>query len=220
MKENNTYSIDHTSEYIHIRFNRSNKIISSAVLNGGISSVDHILNLKVPLNVKHNDSPDKTLKDFSNKKGWYGKITGMMTAASMNTFEIKRQFLDKTEVLILVTAGLSNARRVGDKADYKNEAGTINIIMYTSAILTEAAMIEAVMIITEAKTAALAELKITSPISGKIATGTGTDSVAVISGQGPDKYNFCGKHVFLGEIIGKNVLAAVRSSIKKAIKST
>ena len=219
MKEDKTYLIEHTSEYLHISFNRSNKIISSAVFNGGISSVDHILNLKVPLNVKHNDSPDKTLKDFSRRKGWHGQITGMMTAASMDTLEIKRQFLDKTEVVILVTAGLSNARRAGDKADFKEEAGTINIIMYTSAILTEAAMIEAVMIITEAKTAALAELKITSPISGKIATGTGTDSVAVISGQGPEIYNFCGKHVLLGEIIGKNVLEAVRNSINKAIKS-
>ncbi len=143
----------------------------------------------------------------------------MMTAASMNTFEIKKEFIDRTEILILVTAGLSNARRVGDKADYNNDAGTINIIMYTSAILTEAAMIEAVMIITEAKTAAIEELKIISPISGKLATGTGTDSVAVISGYGPEKYEFCGKHVLLGEIIGKNVLDAVKRSIKKSNKS-
>jgi adenosylcobinamide amidohydrolase len=200
-----------------MQFRRSHKIISSAVYNGGITSAYHILNLKVPLKTESNDSPQKTIREFSNKKKWGEKTVGMMTAASMDTLVILKKMINVTELVVIVTSGLSNARRVGDKADYKPTNGTINIIMYISGVLTEAAMVEAVMIITEAKTVVLEELQIVSPVSGKTATGTGTDSIVVVSGQGPETYEFCGKHILLGEIIGRTVINAVKKSIKIAL---
>jgi len=81
------------------------------------------------------------------------------------------------------------------------------------AQLTDAASIEAILIITEAKAAALQDAKIISPISNKIATGTGTDSVAVVSGHGPETISYCGKHVLFGEILGRLVMETVASSI-------
>ena len=193
-------------------------VISSAVLNGGFIQADHILNLKIPLIANYNTSPDKSLGMFSNRKLWAGVTVGLMTAASMNTFVLRKENINNTEIAVMVTAGLSNARRAGDKADYINSAGTINIIMYTSGQLSPAAMIEAVMIITEAKTAVLQELEIRSSVSGEIATGTGTDAIVVVSGYGPDKFEYCGKHLLLGETIGRTVIDAVRVSVKKAIR--
>ncbi len=64
MKSKPAYLLKQTSEYIHLQFNKPHKVISSAVCNGGVSSVNHILNLKVPLKVDHNDSPCKTLRTF------------------------------------------------------------------------------------------------------------------------------------------------------------
>lgn len=212
------YSLEHTSDYVHLQFTRPHRIVSSAVLNGGFVKADHILNLKVPLTADYNVSPEKTLRIFSHRKLWTGTTVGLMTAALMDTFVLRKESINNTEVAIMVTAGLSNARRAGDKADYRNRAGTINIIMYASGQLTPAAMVEAVMIITEAKTAALQELQILSPVSKKIATGTGTDAIVVVSGYGPDKFEYCGKHLLLGEIIGRTVIDAVRVSVKKALR--
>ncbi len=211
------YSLEHTPDYVHLKFSKPHRVISSAILNGGFTHADHILNLKVPLKTDSIDGPEKTLQLFSQKKNWTGITVGMMTAASMNTFVIRKKSINNTEVVVIVTSGLSNARKVGDKADFRNRTGTINIIMYASGQLTPAAMVEAVMISTEAKTAVLQELKILSPVSKKIATGTGTDAIVIVSGYGPDNFEYCGKHVLLGETIGITVIDAVRASVKKAL---
>jgi len=76
-----------------------------------------------------------------------------------------------------------------------------------------AAMVEATMLATEAKAAALQNANILSSVSQQIATGTGTDAIAVVSGSGPQEIAFCGKHVLLGETIGRLVISAVESSI-------
>jgi len=122
-------------------------------------------------------------------------------------------------ITVLVTTGISNARRAGDKADIQelsgtiDEVGTINLILIFSAQLTDTAMVEAMMIATEGKAAALQNAKILSPLSGLLATGTGTDAIAVVCGNGSQKIKFCGKHVLLGEWIGRLVITAVTRSL-------
>ncbi len=142
-----------------------------------------------------------------------------MTAASMDSFRLTQETVQGIEMAVLVTSGLSNHRRVGDRAEYRKmvtepkEIGTINIIVMTSAKLTDAAMVEALLIVTEAKTAVLHDANITSPVSGKMATGTGTDSVAVVSGHGSETVGYCGKHVLFGEVLGRMVIETVAASI-------
>ena len=125
----------------------------------------------------------------------------------------------------MVTSGLSNPRRAGDYAEHiqmashYNQVGTINIIVITSASLTGSALIEALLVTTEAKSAALQDAGIVSPVSNKPATGTGTDSAAVASGPGPGDVKYCGKHVLFGELLGGSVIDAVSSSIQWAIEN-
>jgi len=143
----------------------------------------------------------------------------MMTAASMDSFRMAKKSEQGIDIAVLVTSGLSNPRRVGDLAEHRSmttsstKVGTINIVIVTSAILTGAASVEALLIATEAKSAALQEAGIKSPVSNLLATGTGTDSVAIISGHGPETVNYCGKHVLYGEILGRMVTDTVKSSI-------
>jgi adenosylcobinamide amidohydrolase len=121
---------------------------------------------------------------------------------------------------VLVTAGLSNARRAGDRAEHRDimaavsDFGTINIICLTCAGMTPAAMIEAVMTVTEAKAAALQNLGIKSKVSDGSATGTGTDAIAIAADPQADKIRYCGKHVLCGELLANLVIEAVTSSIK------
>ncbi|KKK63524.1 hypothetical protein LCGC14_2993410, partial [marine sediment metagenome] len=199
-------SLDHAQNHIHVEFCTPHQVISSAVLNGGIVQASHLVNLGVPKRLASLEPPEVTLAKYCADAGWSGTIVGMMTAASMDSFRMARESVQNVDVVVLVTSGLSNPRRVGDRAEHRKmatqseEIGTINIIAMTSTILTGPAMVEALMIVTEAKSAALQEAGIRSPVSNKIATGTGTDAIAVVSGLGPETVRYCGKHVLFGEI--------------------
>ena len=209
----------HTDEHIHVEFNQPHEVVSSAVLNGGVVQANHIVNMKVAKDFVATETPEQSLLNYGLAAGWNGTVVGMMTAASMKSFRINKESAHGVDIIVLVTSGLSNARRVGDHAEnrtmnlHSNEVGTINVVILTSAKLTAAAMIEALLIVTEAKAAALHEAGIISPISNKIATGTGTDSVAVVSGHGKETIAYCGKHVLFGEMLGRLVIKTVASSI-------
>ncbi len=212
-------SLTHTQSHIHVEFSIPHQVMSSAVLNGGLVYADHLVNIKVPKCLTSPSSPQLTLAKYCEDANWHGNSVGMMTAASMDSFRMAKESAQNIDIIVLVTSGLSNPRRVGDRAEHRimaaesEEIGTINIIIITSAILTGAAMVEALLIVTEAKTTALQDAGIISPVSNKIATGTGTDSVAVVSGHGPEEVNYCGKHVLFGEILGRMVTDTVASSI-------
>ncbi len=215
-------TLSHTQNHIHVDFSVPHQVISSAVLNGGIVQANHIVNMKVSKNCVSTELPEATLSKYCTDSGWAGTTVGMMTAASMNSFRMNKESEQGIDIVVLVTSGLSNSRRVGDRAEHRimnshsGEAGTINIVVLTSAILTASASVEALLIVTESKCAALQEAKIRSSVSNKIATGTGTDSVAIVSGHGPETVTYCGKHVLFGEILGRMVTNTVASSIEWA----
>jgi adenosylcobinamide amidohydrolase len=75
-------------------------------------------------------------------------------------------------------------------------------------------MISTVITATEAKTAALLDLRIMSVATGGQATGTGTDAVVVVSGKGtPIRY--AGGHTLYGQLVGEAVHAAVSRALLK-----
>lgn len=152
--------------------------------------------------------------------GWEGMTVGMMIAASMNSFQQVCRVEREVKVVALVTAGVSNARRAGEEAEWREigvtplESGTINIIVLTNARLTQAAMVEAVITVTEAKTAVLQDRSVKSPVTGEPATGTGTDAITIVSGFGPVEMRYCGKHVIFSEMLAKTVMQAITASLK------
>jgi adenosylcobinamide amidohydrolase len=78
--------------------------------------------------------------------------------------------------------------------------------------LVDEAMVEAVQIATEGRVRALYEKGIKSSRSGLLATGTGTDCIAVVSlGDNPVRY--CGKHTQMGELIGMAAYSAVKKGL-------
>ncbi|MFK5986005.1 MAG: adenosylcobinamide amidohydrolase [Pseudomonadota bacterium] len=214
-------SIEHTNNHIHVELHSPCIIISSAVLNGGIKQAKHIVNLKVSGNPIVTETPEQTVNHYCTENNWHGTTIGMMTAASMDSFRLAIESEQGIQLCVLVTSGLSNPRRAGDRADQQimvvenEQIGTINTIILSSATLTGAALVEALMIATEAKSTALYDAGIISPVSNLPATGTGTDAIAIVSGKGPETVRYCGKHVLFGEILGRLVYRVVMSSIKQ-----
>lgn len=218
------HSVNKSDSSIVINFTRECKSLSSSILNGGFQKTNTAIILKVDENFegkKNNfEDPAETILKYSKTIKQNFPIIGMMTSALMDSYrEVKIQ-KDDVIVSAFLTAGVSNAKCAGEKAEWQSfeqrpyTSGTINIIVYTNLNLSEAAMTEAVMIISEAKAVALQELKILTP-DKNIATGTGTDSTAIVCEQKGTETKFCGKHTLLGEMIGKSVVEALKDSLNE-----
>ncbi|WP_289022244.1 helical backbone metal receptor [Desulfobacter postgatei] len=141
----------------------------------------------------------------------------VMTGVDMGNLSIRTETFKEMKVTALVTAGvMSNALRMGTDEGMFYEPGTINILILTNMRLTPRAMSRAIISTTEAKTALLEDLDIRSSTSGANhpATGTGTDNILVVAGQGLPIDN-AGGHTKMGELIAKAVYAGVENAIKK-----
>lgn len=111
-----------------------------------------------------------------------------------------------TEAQAVATVGLSNAERVGHRVDYTGrDWGTINVALRLNRGLTEPALLEAMSIAVQARTAAVIEADM--PLGPGRATGTGTDCVAVAAPPGAHCY--AGLHTGIGEALGRAVYDAV-----------
>lgn len=150
-----------------------------------------------------------------------GDIAQMATAADMDNLAVVTKTFRPFVVTALVTAGAkTNALRTGvdEGTHIEGEApkGTVNILILTNARLTDGAMARAVVTVTEAKTAAFEDLKVPSSYTKNVqATGTGTDSVIVVSGTKGPQVTYTGGHSRIGELIGKAVYEAVVEALGK-----
>ena len=74
---------------------------------------------------------------------------------------------------------------------------------------------EALSIISEARTFSVLEQKIPSSKSKKVSTGTGTDCIVLSSNLEGTPLTYSGKHTILGELIGKLVIRCISEGIQK-----
>jgi len=148
-------------------------------------------------------------------------VAGMSTAADLDNLAVVSKHYGPLTVTVLATAGAkSNAIRTGvDAGTYiegNTPAGTINILLLTNIRLTDAALARALITVTEGKTAALEDLKVPSTYTPNVqATGTGTDSIIVVSGTQSPQASYTGGHSRIGELIGKATYEAVLAALGK-----
>ncbi len=97
---------------------------------------------------------------------------------------------------------------------HSENSGTINTILCISRELTPGALVRSIVTATEAKTAALWELNVNSRYSDGLATGTGTDQIAVAcKKEDAMALSGAGKHTKLGELVGLAVKQAVTEAL-------
>lgn len=149
----------------------------------------------------------------------------LFTGADMDHVALVKKSHRALEVTALVTAGVrSNAMRMGvdeglfcepDRNSDANHPGTINILLLSNCRMSPGAMSRAIITATEAKSSALQDLDIRSSFTGRTsqATGTGTDNIMVVEGDGPP-IDGSGGHTKLGELIA----AAIHQAVGEAIR--
>jgi len=192
------------------------RVLSWAPLHGGLLLARSILNHQVRINEEPPEDPTSFLLSVSQRLRAVAPVVGLMTGVLME--RLSRHAVQRENLLLecFATVGLSNALAIGDPATYEETPGTINLIVVLNQPLTDSALIEATAMSTEAKTQALFAARVKSVRSDALATGTGTDCVAVACPQGATGYRYCGKHTLLGELLGRVVSEATEEGLRKA----
>lgn len=195
------------------RFPEPRLCISSGPLGGGIGRRDWVLNATVPLDYDRLD-PDVHLSQIAAALDLSGTGCGLLTAV-----DVTRHHLAADDgVHAAATVGLSSPTwAAAPDGHFRRElpaattVGTINIVVAVPARLCDAALVNAVVTATEAKTQALRE-------AGVQATGTASDAVVVhCPADGPTEA-YGGPRSLFGARIARAVYAAVLDGSREWIE--
>ena len=185
--------------------------LSSSFFGGGFRRVQHILNAYVPADYCSN-TPAADLKAIAARCDVNQPFVGLLTAVPLHKARFVYFAQDGMRVGVLATAGVGNATSAGISPPFAYSPGTINVIVLLDAKLARSAMVNALITVTEAKSAVLSEMDVRTP-EGIPATGTSTDTVTVaITGRGPSQ-PYAGPATLVGWLLAKGVRQAVRESL-------
>jgi adenosylcobinamide hydrolase len=181
-------------------------VLSSAVVNGGMFSTRHIVNMHVVKGYNCSD-PENDLRLFASECGITDPFVGLMTAAWTQNAGVAAESHDDMQVVAIVTIGLSNAMNAGVSAPMAWSAGTINTIVLIDSAMTPAAMANAIITATEAKTMTLVEWD-EHTRDGERASGTSTDSVAIACTNRGEPLRYAGSATIVGWLIARAIRRA------------
>jgi adenosylcobinamide amidohydrolase len=202
-------------------------VLSSAPCRGGFIKARYVLNHQVKANPIAAPQPvlDSTWGDPARYLGRLAAGLGLqppcvalMTAVPLSRLVLACESRGPLWVEGFLTVGVSNAVKAGEPVgNEENERmsrrpGTINIVLITNAHLSASAMVGAVQVVTESKTATLLSSGVRSWTGRRGATGTGTDAVVIVGGDGP-ALRYSGTHTQLGELIGRLVERGLRKGL-------
>lgn len=204
-------SILQTDEALHIQSKAPLVTLSSAIVGGGYGRVHHILNANVDKDF-YCKNPKAWLRSLARNMDIQESFIGLLTAVKLHKARLGFVESNGLRVGALVTVGVGNAVSAGVTSPFLDQAGTINIILLLDARLTRAAMLNAVITATEAKSAVLTENNIRTP-DGHPATGTSTDTVTIASTGIGDLQAYAGPVTTVGWLIARAVRQAVQESL-------
>lgn len=234
--------IHREEKIIYARFLRPHSVLSTCRAAGGLrTDLAYLYNHQScePAGHSHRLPPQAYRDPLGYRQticGQYGlpadQCATLGTAANMHNACIAVHSFRDLTVAAVCTGGVEgNAGRVGDPAtvaeieggferlppaDEIPGPGTINTLLFIGKPLIPGALTRCIMTATEAKTAALQELAVNSRYSDGLATGTGTDQIAVAAMEnGETPLTSAGKHAKLGELIGRAVYEAIRGTLAR-----
>jgi iron complex transport system ATP-binding protein len=202
---------------IHVQSIIPLRTISNGVKGEGIQWHKHFCNFHV--NKDYNcDNPVKDIGEWLHQKGIpTEQSVGMMTAVELSDVVISKKEIKGIEFMAVVTAGVGNAVDITntEMCQTPMTIGTINIMLFIDAHLTDGGLVNGLMSATEAKVKALHVMKIQDPKSRTIATGTSTDAMVLAVTQQGEKTPYAGSGTLIGKGIGHLVYEGVIKAIQK-----
>ncbi len=202
--------------WLEIDLGAPHRVLSWSLSAPGFTHASHILWREV----RNADLPPDMdvrgwLRDRLRERGRTDAVA-MLTSRDLDAYETARATVGGVTATCVATVGLSNAERVGARVDRRDKDwrdkdwgdkdwGTINLAVCLDAGLGDGALLETLSIATQARTAAVMDVGYRLPTG--IATGTGTDCIAVAAPAG--NAAFAGLHTPPGEAVGRAVYDAI-----------
>ena len=201
---------------VRISSERPLRVLGSAVVGGGFGVTREILNVHVD-DQYDGERPDEDLAAVAAELGIREPFVGLMTAAYTQFARCAVERLGDLAVAAVVSVGLSNTSSAGVTPPIgagpaggaaAPGPGTINIVLLVDGALTPAAMVNAVITATEAKTMTLAAWDVKTP-EGDAASGTSTDTVVVACTGRGEELGYAGPATPVGWLAARAVRAAM-----------
>lgn len=219
-------TIEITTERILCQFPVPRTGISTSPSNGGIQIYDGIFIQRLMQYIDHeNELPGGSLGSYLSLVAQQERLncgTGLITTAKMENFGHSiATGLDTIEVY--ATAGVKgNAARAGEPPLYQEiengfnpVGGTINLLVFLSVSLPLGILARALITLTEAKSAILSEMGISSVTSGQAATGTSTDGIILVMNDSGPLRTDVGTYSELGSLMATAAQQAIKQSVIK-----
>lgn len=188
------------------------RVLSSAVLRGGLVDARVIVNRHVDKGHPCSE-PDGILAAFARDLGLPEPYVGLLTAARTEHAETAEVAGWGYHVMAVATVGLSNRVAAGRAEVARWVASTINTIIVVDGDPEPAALVNAVITVTEVKALALIEAGIRAE-GGHPATGTSTDAVVIAATGRGRRARFGGPASELGATIGRAARRALEAGIR------
>lgn len=186
------------------RFDEPRLVASTATVGGGIGERAWVLNAQVPSAYERTDL-DRHVAEIAAEVGCAGEGVGLLTAANLE----HRGLTADGDVTCSATVGVTKPTWAAapDDAFTAWAPGTINVVVHVPVRLTDAALLNAVVTATEAKSQALLE-------RGVPGTGTASDAVCVVCPTAGAPEPFAGPRSPWGARVGRAVHAAVHEGLR------
>ncbi len=192
------------------------RILSSAFVGGGFTTARAIVNLHVRKNIREAEV-DGLLPRFVERRELRGPWIGLLTSAWTEKAVVAEAGGAGLTALAVVTVGLSNRITAGQTPVGLWAPTTINAIVVVDGDPEAAALVNAVMTVTEVKTSLLASVGLRCG-DGRVASGTSTDAVVVAAtGRGP-RCKFGGPISDFGWVIARAAHDALDVGIRRWIE--
>jgi adenosylcobinamide amidohydrolase len=181
------------------RFDPPRRAIASGPLGGGIGERSWALNATVPISYNRDD-PDRHLTDLATGLRLRGAGLGFLTGVDVRQRVVQRD----SGAVVVATVGIGQPEWAAAPArtEPPEPVGTINIFVYLPVALGDAALVNAVSTVAEAKVQAMIDL-------GYAASGTATDATCVICPAGEPVERYGGPRSTWGARLARAVHAAV-----------
>jgi adenosylcobinamide hydrolase len=196
---------------LYWRFGGPMRSISSAIVGGGIVRSEWLLSVTVPSDYDRLD-PQVHIAEVANLVGLSGIGIGLLTAVDVSSFSVGKC----DGAFVYATVGVRRPVWAFDPheplpdREPDPQPGTINLVCYVNERLSDAALVNAVTTITEAKTQALAERSV-------LGTGTASDAVAVLCPHAKvrEDAKFCGPRSYWGARLARATYEAVALGVDR-----
>ncbi len=169
-------SIESDADFLTIRADALLRIASTAPLGGGLTHGHCIVSARVPHSYSGLD-PAHDIQELAAARGVRPEV-GLLTAVDLSKARTAMVSSDDVTTTAVVTAGLRKTWAAGSPPDPVASAGTINLVVVLNVGLEDAAGLNLIATVTEAKVLTLAKFGIKTE-DGELASGTATDAVVV-----------------------------------------